>query len=135
MANSCETNDTTGLNNAVSNLSLNGVRKSMYQSPLVRRKQLRKDQIISQIQQYQNSVSSVAGTSTMPSCQSIVKPTWQNVCPGEVPHETLDRLNQLSNGEQITILFNKKQVIFGMDPNQRHNFIVNIFIFSFSVYL
>lgn len=36
--------------------------------------------------------------------ESLVKPTWQNVCPGEVPFDTLDKLNQLSNGEQQSIL-------------------------------
>lgn len=128
MANSWGTNDKTGVNNAISNLSLNNTRKPIYQSPLVRRKQLRKDQILSQIQQYQKSDSSVAGTS-MPRCQSVVKPTWQNVCPGEVPHETLDRLNQLSNGEQMTILFNKQQVIFEMDIQIKVNFKVNFHLY------
>lgn len=36
--------------------------------------------------------------------ESLVKPTWQNVCPGEVPFDTLDKLIQLSNGEQQSIL-------------------------------
>lgn len=36
--------------------------------------------------------------------ESLVKPTWQNVVPGEVPFETLEKLNELSNGEQNSIL-------------------------------
>lgn len=36
--------------------------------------------------------------------ESLVKPTWQNVCPGEVPLETLEKLDRLCNGEQICIL-------------------------------
>lgn len=105
MAKSCETNEKNGLN-----------RKPIYQSPFVRRKQQQQQQILSQIQHYQNSDSASASTSTARR-ESLVKPTWQNVCPGEVPHQTLDRLNQLSNGEQVTILFNQHQVIFEMDPN------------------
>lgn len=121
MAKSCETNDINGLNNAMSNVSLNNTRKPIYRSPFVRRKQQQQQQILSQIQQYQNSDSFGAGTS-MPRRQSIVKPTWQNVCPGEVPHETLDRLNQLSNGDQSTILFNQHKVIYNIhriNPNSK----------------
>lgn len=30
--------------------------------------------------------------------ESLVKPTWHNVCPGQVPAETLDKLNKMGNG-------------------------------------
>lgn len=49
--------------------------------------------------------------------ESLVKPTWQNVCPGEVPFDTLEKLSSLSNGEQHSILlqqqvnFSEKQLI------------------------
>lgn len=32
--------------------------------------------------------------------ESLVKPTWHNVCPGDVPPDTLEKLNKLSNGER-----------------------------------
>lgn len=32
--------------------------------------------------------------------ESLVKPTWHNVCPGQVPHDTLEKLNKLSSNEQ-----------------------------------
>lgn len=40
--------------------------------------------------------------------ESLVKPTWQNVCPGEVPFDTLEKLNLLSNGEQHSILLQQQ---------------------------
>lgn len=30
--------------------------------------------------------------------ESLVKPTWHNVCPGQVPAETLEKLNKMGNG-------------------------------------
>lgn len=30
--------------------------------------------------------------------ESLVKPTWHNVCPGQVPADTLEKLNKMSNG-------------------------------------
>lgn len=30
--------------------------------------------------------------------ESLVKPTWHNVCPGQVSAETLDKLNKMGNG-------------------------------------
>lgn len=30
--------------------------------------------------------------------ESLVKPTWHNVCPGQVPPDTLDKLNKMGNG-------------------------------------
>lgn len=42
--------------------------------------------------------------------ESLVKPTWQNVCPGEVPFDTLEKLNKLCEGEQQSILM-QQQVI------------------------
>lgn len=32
--------------------------------------------------------------------ESLVKPTWHNVCPGQVPPDTLEKLNKLTNGER-----------------------------------
>lgn len=32
-----------------------------------------------------------------PRRESLVKPTWHNVCPGQVPPETLEKLNQLGH--------------------------------------
>lgn len=58
--------------------------------------------------------------------ESLVKPTWQNVCPGEVPFETLEKLNQLSNGEQQSIL-QQQQVT---KKRRRKNAIHTTFIFS-----
>lgn len=58
-----------------------------------------------QPQQQQNRQSSPQ--SPQPQLQrreSLVKPTWHNVSPGQVPHDTLDKLNKLSNGEQHQIL-------------------------------
>lgn len=48
--------------------------------------------------------------------ESLVKPTWQNVCPGEVPFDTLEKLNALNNGEQDSILL-QQQVKLNMTTN------------------
>lgn len=34
-----------------------------------------------------------------PRRESLVKPTWHNVCPGQVPPDTLEKLNQLGHSE------------------------------------
>lgn len=40
--------------------------------------------------------------------ESLVKPTWQNVCPGEVPFETLEKLNKLGEDDKQSILMQQK---------------------------
>lgn len=54
--------------------------------------------------------------------ESLVKPTWQNVCPGEVPIDTLEKLNQLSNGEQTQILqqYNQPLQQYQRQQQQHH---------------
>ncbi|XP_031638389.1 ras-related protein Rab-37 [Contarinia nasturtii] len=41
--------------------------------------------------------------------ESLVKPTWQNVCPGEVPFDTLEKLNKLCEGEKQSILMQQQK--------------------------
>lgn len=52
--------------------------------------------------------------------ESLVKPTWQNVCPGEVPFATLEQLNKLSNGGQQSILL-QQQVTSETIQNAQQN--------------
>lgn len=33
--------------------------------------------------------------------ESLVKPTWQNICPGQVPADTLDKLKKMGNSCDI----------------------------------
>lgn len=49
--------------------------------------------------------------------ESLVKPTWHNVCPGEVPADTLEKLNKLSNGErhQLQQLNQHDAILMGDD--------------------
>lgn len=49
--------------------------------------------------------------------ESLVKPTWQNVCPGEVPFDTLEQLNKLSNGGQQSILLQQQVRIHSHEIN------------------
>lgn len=44
--------------------------------------------------------SNIPGSPAMQRRESLVKPTWHNVCPGEVPADTLEKLNKLTNGER-----------------------------------
>lgn len=37
-----------------------------------------------------------------PRRESLVKPTWHNVCPGQVPPDTLEKLNQLGHSVHET---------------------------------
>lgn len=49
----------------------------------------------------QHQPSSVPGSPVpMQRRESLVKPTWHNVCPGDVPADTFEKLNKLSNGER-----------------------------------
>lgn len=64
--------------------------------------------------------------------ESLVKPTWQNVCPGEVPFDTLEKLNKLSNGEQQQILqqYNQplQQYQQQLHQQQQHHYQQNNYI-------
>lgn len=42
---------------------------------------------------------STSASPDMPRRESLVKPTWQNISPGQVPVATLDRLRKMSSGE------------------------------------
>lgn len=48
----------------------------------------------------QHQSNNVPGSPAMQRRESLVKPTWHNVCPGEVPADTLEKLNKLTNGER-----------------------------------
>lgn len=37
-----------------------------------------------------------------PRRESLVKPTWHTMCPGQVPPDTLEKLNQLGHSEHDT---------------------------------
>lgn len=67
--------------------------------------------------------SSVPGTPTMKRRESLVKPTWHNVCPGEVPADTLEKLNKLTNGErhQLHQLNQHDSILMGDDANPTGN--------------
>lgn len=41
-------------------------------------------------------------TEFQPRRESLVKPTWHNVCPGQVPPDTLEKLSQLGHSEHET---------------------------------
>lgn len=88
----------------IPNSNLTNMRNSPFSSPLVRRKQQQQQQHKLQHGDFSQNPS----TPQMQRRESIVKPTWQNVCPGEVPYDTLEKLNQLSNGEQQTILLHQQ---------------------------
>lgn len=53
---------------------------------------------------YRGKRDSVSGQSPTPSPdmqrrESLVKPTWQNISPGQVPVATLERLRKMSSGD------------------------------------
>lgn len=61
--------------------------------------------------------TSVPGSPALNRRESLVKPTWHNVCPGEVPADTLEKLNKLTNGErhQLHQLNQHDSILMGDD--------------------
>lgn len=110
-------NEQNGTNH-LSHNSNSSMRNPAFQSPLVKRKQQQQQlqqQLLlkQQLQQQQLQLGDNPQNTPIPQMhrrESLVKPTWQNVCPGEVPYDTLEKLNQLSNGDQQTILLHHQQV-------------------------
>lgn len=49
--------------------------------------------------------------------ESLVKPTWHNVCPGQVPADTLEKLNQL--GQDTTYPIHKDNNNKAVGTNHR----------------
>lgn len=98
-----QTNDQNGTSHT-NHSSSNNSRTPLFQSPLKRKQQQQQKQQQNLFQQQQdllkNDNDQNGETSQTQRRESIVKPTWQNVCPGEVPYDTLEKLNQLSNGQQ-----------------------------------
>lgn len=49
--------------------------------------------------------------------ESLVKPTWHNVCPGQVPADTLEKLKKMGNGGHDNYLVtgnNNNQALIGV---------------------
>ena len=94
---------------------------------------------------HQNDTSQSANQTTTDLYQrreSLVKPTWHNVCPGQMSTDTLDKLNKLTNGSGCgsggydqkssahnftgTNNINQSNSFIGCNP-QRHEEIFDVF--------